>query len=217
MNRTYAILISIMLTSVSMHGQTADQHNQEIQLEGGIKSDVTFLNFQKADAPGAVSQFTPGGSLGGIMNIWFKDWIGIQPELNLNFKQTVLGWEENSGRMLSFGIEVPIYAVARLDIFKDDHIFIGSGPFTEFICFAQWIIGDRNVDLLEIHESGEPMIQDTQTGFGAIIGYEFGSGLAIDVSYKLCCFNILQPNTSQGVSLYPQSVSIGLTYKFRKK
>lgn len=95
-----------MLTSVSMHGQTADQHNQEIQSEGGIKSDVTFLNFQKADAPGAVSQLTPGGSLGGMMNIWFKDWIGIQPELNLNFKQTVLGWEENSGRMLSFGIGI---------------------------------------------------------------------------------------------------------------
>ena len=31
----------------------------------------------------------------------------------------------------------------------------------------------------EIHESGEPMIQDTQSGFGAVIGYEFGSRLVI--------------------------------------
>ena len=61
------------------------------------------------------------------------------------------------------------------------------------------------------------MIQDNQSGFGAILGYEFGNGLAIDISYKLCCFNILQPNTSQGVSLYPQTVSIGLAYKFSRK
>lgn len=73
---------------------------------------------------------------------------------------------------------------------------------------------DRKVERLE---SGEPMIQDTQSGFGAIIGYEFANGLAIDVSYRLCCFNILQPNTSQGVSMYPQSVSLGLAYKFGKK
>ena len=87
----------------------------------------------------------------------------------------------------------------------------------EFSCYARWLIDERRVDLLEIHESGEPMIQDTQSGFGAIIGYEFANGLAIDVSYRLCCFNILQPNTSQGVSMYPQSVSLGLAYKFGKK
>ena len=104
-------------------------------------------------------------------------------------------------------------ALHSLEIFSEE----GLGPYTEFSCYARWLIDERRVDLLEIHESGEPMIQDTQSGFGAIIGYEFANGLAIDVSYRLCCFNILQPNTSQGVSMYPQSVSLGLAYKFGKK
>lgn len=212
MKKILAILISTVLTVMNIYGQ-----NTDIELESGIKSDVTFLNFQKSGAPDAVSTLTPGFTIGGFMNLWFKEWIGIRPELNLNFKQTVLGWDDNSGKMQSFGIEVPIYVMGRLDVFRKHHILFGIGPYTEFSCYARWMIGDRNVDLLEIHESGTPMIQDTQSGFGAILGYEFGNGLNIDISYRLCCFNILQPNTSQGVSLYPQSISLGLAYKFGKK
>lgn len=212
MKKILTILISTVLTVMNIYGQ-----NTDIALESGIKGDVTFLNFQKTGAPGAVSTLTPGFTIGGLMNLWFKEWIGIRPELNLNFKQTVLGWEDNSGKMQSFGIEVPIYVMGRLDVFRSHHILFGIGPYTEFSCYARWMIGDRNVDLLEIHESGTPMIQDTQSGFGAILGYEFGNGLNINIAYRLCCFNILQPNTSQGVSLYPQSISLGLAYKFGKK
>lgn len=212
MKKILTILISTVLTVMNIYGQ-----NTDIELESGIKSDVTFLNFQKSGAPDAVSTLTPGFTIGGFMNLWFKEWIGIRPELNLNFKQTVLGWDDNSGKMQSFGIEVPIYVMGRLDMFRKHHILFGIGPYTEFSCYARWMIGDRNVDLLEIHESGTPMIQDTQSGFGAILGYEFGNGLNIDISYRLCCFNILQPNTSQDVSLYPQSISLGLAYKFGKK
>lgn len=215
MKKIILVWIGGILTVLNMYGQT--ESDQSIDLESGIRTDVTFLDFQKAGAPGAVSTLTPGWTLGGLMNVWFNDRIGIQPELNLNFKQTVLGWEENSGRMQSFGIEVPIYVTGRLDVFRNDHIFLGIGHYTEFSCYARWLIDDRKVDLLEIHESGEPMIQDTQSGFGAVIGYEFGSGLVIDVSFRQCCFNILQPNTSQGVSIYPQSVSFGLAYKFGRK
>lgn len=217
MKKIFLILIGIMLAAMHMYGQTAAKQNKEVQLEGGIKADVTFLNFQKVDAPGAISTLTPGGTLGGFMNIWFREWIGIQPEVNLNFKQTAMGWEKNSGRMQSFGIEVPIYVTGRMNIFRNHHILIGLGPYTEFSCYATWRIGDRKVDLLEIKESGEPMIQDTQSGFGAMLGYGFGNGLRINLSYKLCCFNILQPNSSQGVSLYPQSVSLGLAYELGKK
>ena len=211
MKRTLTIFLCLL--SGVIYGQTSSG----VAVEGGIKADVTFLNFHAKEAPGAISTLTPGMTLGGFMDIWFSDRIGIQPEVNMNFKQTVMGWSLGSGRMQSFGIEVPIYVMGRFDVFRSHHLHIGLGPYTEFSCYARWMIDGRKVDLLEIHEGGEPMIQDTQSGFGAIIGYEFGNGLAINVSYKLCCFNILQPNTSQGVSLYPQSVSLGLTYKLGKK
>ena len=204
MKRTLTIFLCLL--SGVIYGQTSS----EVAVEGGIKAHAK-------EAPGAISTLTPGMTLGGFMDIWFSDRIGIQPEVNMNFKQTVMGWSQGSGRMQSFGIEVPIYVMGRFDVFRRHHMHIGLGPYTEFSCYARWMIDGRKVDLLEIHEGGEPMIQDTQSGFGAIIGYEFGNGLAINVSYKLCCFNILQPNTSQGVSLYPQSVSLGLTYKLGKK
>lgn len=217
MRKLVIFCICVAFNVACVFGQETWPEDDVVVIESGIKADVSFFNFQKSEAPGAVSVFTPGGTVGCLVNIWFKDWIGIQPELNLNFKQTVFGWENNSGKMQSFGVEVPIYVVARLDVFKRHHVFFGLGPYTEFYCYARWMIDDRNVNLLEIHESGEPMIQDTQSGMGAIVGYELGNGLSIDISYKLCYYNILQPNTSQGVSLYPQCVSFGLAYKFGRK
>ena len=216
MKKILTICIGFLIAVIA-NAQTPDGSKPEIILEGGVKADATFLNFQKTGAPEAVSSFTPGFTPGGFMNIWFNDWIGIRPELNLNFKQTVLGWTDNSGRLRSFGVEVPIYVTGLIKIFGEDHIYIGIGPYTEFICYAKWSIDNRKVDLLEIHTSGEPMIQDTQSGLGAIIGYELGMGIGIDFSYKICCYNILQPNTSQGVSLYPQTISVGLSYKWGKR
>ena len=217
MKKILMISIGFLLTAGSVNAQTALDKKAETVMEGGIKADVTFLNFQKTGAPRAVSTLNPGCTPGGFMNIWFNDWVGIRPELNLNFKQTVLGWSDNSGRLRSFGVEVPIYVSGRIKTFGEDHVFIGIGPYTEFICYAKWSIDNRKVDLLEIHTSGEPMIQDTQSGLGAIVGYEFGMGISIDFSYKICCYNILQPNTSQGVSLYPQTISVGLAYKWGKR
>ena len=216
MKKILTICIGFLI-AVFANAQTSDGSKPEIILEGGVKTDATFLNFQKNGAPGAVSTFTPGFTPGGFMNIWFNDWIGIRPELNLNFKQTVLGWSDNGGQFRSFGVEIPIYVMGRIKVFGTHHLFLGIGPYTEFICYAKWSIDNRKVDLLEIHTSGEPMIQDTQSGLGAIVGYEFGMGIGIDFSYKICCYNILQPNTSQGVSLYPQTISVGLSYKWGKK
>lgn len=50
MKKILTIFISTVLTVMNIYGQ-----NTDIALESGIKSDVTFLNFQKAGAPDAVS------------------------------------------------------------------------------------------------------------------------------------------------------------------
>lgn len=150
-----------MFSVADLFAQTADRQDAGVVLEGGIKGDLTFLNFQMADAPDAVSTFTPGLTLGGFMDIWFNVWIGLQPEVNLNFKQTVMSWDLNKGKMQSFGIEIPIYVMARFDVFKRHQVFFGLGPYTEFSCFARWMIGEREVNLLNINKGTEPMIQDT--------------------------------------------------------
>lgn len=216
MKKVSTICIGFLIAVIANAQKQGDRKSETV-LEGGVKIDATFLNFQMTGASEAVSSFAPGFTPGGFLNVWFNDWLGIRPELDLNFKQTVFGWTDNSGKMQSFGVEVPIYVTGRLKTFGTDHVYFGLGPYTEFLCYAKWTIGDRKVDLLEIHTAGEPMIQDTQSGIGVIAGYEFGMGISIDFSYKICYYNILQPNTSQGVSLYPQTISVGLAYKWGKK
>lgn len=184
---------------------------------GGIKADAVFLNFLKKAAPEAVSVLTPGGSVGGFVQIEFNKNFGLRPELNLNYKQNDFSWAANSGRFRSMGIEIPIYVTAGWNVFGCHRVIAGLGPYTEFCYFARWEIDGRKVDMLKINDTGEPMIQDSQSGFGAMIGYEFGCGLSIEANYKICYFNILQPNTSQGVSLYPQTIGFGVAYNFGRR
>ena len=189
----------------------------EVTISGGIKADALFLNFLKKAAPGAVSGLTPGGAVGGFVQIDFTETWGLRPELNLTYKQNDFSWTSNSGRFRSMGIEIPIYVTAGWNVFKEHRVSVGMGPYTEFCYFARWEIDGRKVDMLELNETGEPMIQNSQSGFGAMIGYEFGCGLSIEVSYKICYFNILQPNTFQGVSLFPQAIGFGLAYNFGRR
>ena len=130
MNKILTICIGFLIASIA-NAQTPGESKPEIVLEGGVKADATFLNFQKAGAPGAFSSFTPGFTPGGFMNIWFNDWIGIRPELNLNFKQTVLGWASNSGKLQSFGVEVHIpnsYAMQNGPLTTGKLTFLKSMP-----------------------------------------------------------------------------------------
>lgn len=220
MNRLF--FASILCLSISLcadartfsHG-TGDE--KPVAISGGIKADALFLNFVKKAAPGAVSGMTPGGSVGGFVQIDFNKIFGLRPELNLNYKQNDFSWASNSGKFRSMGIEIPIYVTAGWKMFDNHRMFIGLGPYTEFCYFARWEIDGRKVDMLELNETGKPMIQDSQSGFGAMVGYEFGSRLSIEASYKICYFNILQPNTSQGVSLFPQTIGFGLAYNFGRK
>ena len=193
-----------------------DTHSN-VDVSGGVKADAVLLNFLKKAAPRAVSGMTPGGSLGGFVQIDFTETWGLRPEFNLNYKQNDFSWDSSSGRFKSMGIEIPIYVTAGWKIFDGHRIFVGLGPYTEFCYYARWEIGDRKVDMLKLNDDAEPMIQDSQSGFGAMVSYEFGCGLSIEASYKICYFNILQPNTSQGVSLYPQTIGLGLAYNFGRK
>lgn len=207
-------MASIYLT---MQGQEAENSlSGKITAEGGIKADVVFLNFLKTDAPGATSTFIPGGSLGGFADISFTELISLKPEVNINFKQTEFGWENNKGKLKSLGIEVPIYVVFNWKFRNRHMISYGLGPYTEFCYHALWERDGRKVDLLAIDRSGNPMIQDTQSGLATFLSYEFSNGIGLNIAYRICAYNILQPNSSQGVSLYPQTASIGMSYRFRK-
>lgn len=200
-------------------GTASDMNGNELKttLSGGIKADAVFLNFLKKSAPDIVSGLTPGGAIGGFVRIDFNETFGLRPEFNLTYKQNDLSWISDSGHFRSMGIEIPVYVTAGWNVFKAHRIFVGIGPYTEFCYLARWERDGRKVDLLKLNEAGEPMIQDSQSGFGAIVSYMFGCGLSIEISYRMCCYNILQPNTSQGVSLFPQTIGFGLGFDLRRK
>lgn len=214
---TFFGCLGIYMTAYAGAVPDMEKTEREISVKGGVKADAVLLNFLVKAAPEAVSRFTPGASVGGFAQIDFNSTFGLRLELKLNYKQNTFSWTSNSGRFKSMGIEIPIYVTAGWNVSGTQRVFIGLGPYSEFCYYARWEIDDREVDLLKLNEADEPMIQDSQSGFGAMIGYKFGCGLSIEGSYKICYFNILQPNTSQGVALFPHSIGFGLAYEFGRK
>ena len=89
-----------------------DTHSK-VDVSGGVKADAVLLNFLKKAAPGAVSGMTPGGSLGGFVQIDFTETWGLRPEFNLNYKQNDFSWDSSSGRFKSMGIEIRMRCLGR--------------------------------------------------------------------------------------------------------
>lgn len=76
MKRFLTILCALCISGASLFAQ----NEPEVNVEGGIKVDVAFLNFLTKAAPKAVSTHNPGVSLGGFAAVDFNDWIGLPPD-----------------------------------------------------------------------------------------------------------------------------------------
>lgn len=76
--------------------------------------------------------------------------------------------------------------------------------------------GGKEADLYEKDGStGLAAFQESNSGFGAKVGYEFVSGFQINASYKASISNLLDANSSQ-VKIHPHAISVGVAYRFGK-
>ena len=105
---------------------------------------------------------------------------------------------------------VPLY------FFRGGCLQVGIGPYTEFGFDAKFKHGGKEADLYEKDGStGLAAFQESNSGFGAKVGYEFVSGFQINASYKASISNLLDANSSQ-VKIHPHAISVGVAYRFGK-
>ena len=75
------------------------------------------------------------------------------------------------------------------------------------------LYNSETYEKLQDERTGLPPLYDTEHGFGLRIGYEVAR-VQVNVSYKVAVSNLLDENTTPGVSMYPHTASIGLAYRF---
>ena len=140
----------------------------------------------------------------------------VQGEMLVHCKNSEFEWNTQKGDFSYWGIEIPIYAMYHYVFPKGNRLYIGAGPYTEFGFDARFKHEGIKTDLYQKDgNTGLPVLQESNTGFGIKIGYEFVSGFQINGSYKASISNLLDANSSR-IKMHPYAISLGVAYRFGK-
>lgn len=192
------------------------RHGQHLSISGGPMVGANVSGFFHSGVSDGRSRMNTGFSAGGFINLGITRSFSVQGELLFHYKTSDFDWGGLPGEFRYWGVEVPVYAMYHVNFGNGSRLSIGIGPYTEFGLDATYERDGVKGDLYEKDaESGLPILRDSNTGFGVKVGYEFASGLGINVSYKASVTNLLDAN-SNTVEMRPQAVSVGMAYRFGK-
>ncbi|MBR4524168.1 MAG: outer membrane beta-barrel protein [Bacteroidales bacterium] len=121
--------------------------------------------------------------------------------------------------MRMVGLDIPIYLVYGLPS-GNGHFNFGAGIFTH-ITFDAWCPKDKGYvtpykRVLDTNDvTGKPRyyLNDSHAGVGCLFGYEFASGLQINLSVKYSVLDIINYESAKSYG-HPYKVSMGLGWRF---
>ena len=221
--RIIAIVFASVYTYTS-HAQLSEitnrktqlQEKQKIMFTGGVMLESNLSGFFYSGVENGNGIMKAGFSAGGFLNMSIARSFSVQGEMLFHHKLSKFEWDNQKGNFSYWGLEIPIYAMYHYTFSKGNLLQIGIGPYTEFGFAAKFKHGGTKADLYQKDRStGLPPLQDSNTGFGVKVGYEFVSGFQLNTSYKVSISNLLDANSSQ-IKMHPHAISVGVAYRFGK-
>ena len=117
------------------------------------------------------------------------------------------------------GMDIPLYLVGLLPS-GSGAFRLGAGVFTH-LTFRAWSPGDKDFvtpykRVYSVDDvTGKPryLLNDSHAGVGLLLGYEFASGLQINLSGKYSIIDIINYESERSYA-HPYKLSLGLGYRF---
>lgn len=192
------------------------QEKPKIIFTGGVIVESNLSGFFHSGVDNGNSIMKAGFSAGAFLSSSISRSFSVQGEMLFHCKNSDFSWDATKGNFSYWGMEIPIYAMYHYTFPKGSRLHVGIGPYTEFGFSAEFKYKGKKADLYEKDGStGLPALQDSNTGFGIKIGYEFISGFQINTSYKASISNLLDANSSR-IKMHPYAIHIGVAYRFGK-
>ncbi len=217
-------VVSVLVCACTSYAQPSElfyqknklQEKQKIVFTGGALLESNLSGFFHSGVENGNGIMRAGFSVGGFLNLGISPSFSVQGEMLFHCKNSGFEWDSQKGDFSYWGMEIPVYAMYHYVFSKGNRLHVGIGPYTEFGFGAKFKCGGEKVDLYEKDGStGLPALQDSNTGFGIKIGYEFVSGFQVNAGYKASVSNLLDANSSR-IKMHPQAISVGLAYRFGK-
>lgn len=222
--RTFAIIVFALVCVGTTYAQSEaitvseppSQEKQNIVFTGGAILEGNLSGFFHSGIKDGNNVMKAGFSLGGFLNLGVIRSFSVQGEMLFHYKNSEFEQGSQRGDLVYWGVEIPVYAMYHYTFSRGGCLQVGIGPYTEFGFDAKFKHGGKEADLYEKDGStGLAAFQESNSGFGAKVGYEFVSGFQINASYKASISNLLDANSSQ-VKIHPHAISIGVAYRFGK-
>ena len=121
--------------------------------------------------------------------------------------------------MRLLGMDIPLYLVGLFPA-GSGAFRLGAGPFTH-LTFRAWSPGDKDFvtpykRVYSVDDvTGKPryLLGDSHAGIGVLLGYEFGSGLQINLAGKYSLIDIINYESERSYA-HPYKLSLGVGYRF---
>ena len=121
--------------------------------------------------------------------------------------------------MRLLGLDIPLYLIG---LFPAGNGFfrLGAGPFTH-LTFNAWSPGNKDFvtpykrvySVDDVTGKTRYLLNDSHAGFGLLIGYEFESGLQLNLSGKYSILDIINYESGRSYA-HPYKLSAGIGYRF---
>lgn len=187
-----------------------DQVREEEKVTWGIKAEANMSNFLVSGLSGSESKMKLGFTAGGFLNYNITEHFALQGELIYHYKSSDFLYDGQNNVYQYWGMEIPIYAMIYQKLSHGGRIYAGVGPYAEFGFSAELKQDGKKRNLYD-----DAAMNDFNSGFGIIVGYELPSQFQINAGYKVSVTNILDTNSSSATFL-PVAVSLGIGYRFGK-
>ncbi|MCC8034566.1 MAG: PorT family protein [Rikenellaceae bacterium] len=198
MKKVLIISLAAMFTmgSTSVYGQ---------QLSGGVKAEANLSNFIRSDLDGLDNPMRVGASVGGFMKWDVTSHFALQPEVMFHFKASKFK-DETAGKSSYeyYGMEIPVYVVGQMQL-GSGRGYVGAGPYVGYGFSAKTYPGG-NLYSSDTHQRWD-------FGAGVMVGYEFCNRIAVNAGYRIGFIDALNA-AKDDATMLPQSVSLGLAYRF---
>lgn len=217
----FGLLVALLFVNgVPIVAQETAQEERMPIVNGGLKLQANASNFllNLPSNPNLRTTMNAGAELGGFVDFNIAKHFLIQLNLMMVAEHCDVHNTHAQDKMLTLGLEVPVYFLGRYGNKHAGYVYFGGGPFTEFNLWninqahpAKSMFQHTNelVDMTDaVHEFGN----NYSGGLAAYVGYELPCRLQFNASYM---FGISSNMLQKDSYAHTQKVTFGLAYRFK--
>jgi hypothetical protein len=202
MNKTLAFLsMLIAISSLKVNAQTS--------VSGGLKMETNIHQFWLYDLDGYTSKVKIAPSLGGFLNIELNERLAIQPEAMFFFRNSGIRHNNQKDIFQQWGMTVPVYLVGR-EYIDNGTWYFGLGGYAGWGFDARM---KKAKTALYKEVEGRAIMNRWDYGISAMLGYEYSSGIQINVGLHLGLKNQSDAGKNDA-SVINKVITVGVGYHF---